>query len=485
MKKKFLINLCLLVILNLLVKPFWVFGIECTVQNLTGSGEYGFYFSLLNFSLLFNIFLDLGITNFNNRSLAREPGLFKQYYFNIVIVRLLLAFLYGAVTLTAALLVGYEKRQLWMLLILVINQFLASFVLYLRSNLSGLQHYTTDSLMSVLDRGIMIAISSVILWGNVINQPFRIEWFAYIQLAGYSLAAVILALVVKFKTSGFSISFDSEYARKIIQQSLPYALLVFLMATYTRIDGVMLERLLPDGKVQAGIYAQSFRILDAASMFAFLFPTLLLPMFSRLLASKEDISSLVKLGFSLILIFSTALSFSCYGNSGSLIDLIYKHDNQYSAQVFSVLILVLIPISTTYIFGTLLTANGNLKQLNYMAVVAVVINIGLNLLLIPAYKAVGAAIASLTTQLLAAICQVVLSFKLVKVKISLGEITRYLGFIMISALATMFISLVAYPWEIHFIGTAFTVGLLSLITGILPVNKMVKMLRQAAWNTKN
>jgi O-antigen/teichoic acid export membrane protein len=52
------------------------------------------------------------------------------------------------------------------------------------------------------------------------------------------------------------------------------------MAFYNRIDGVMLERMLDNGQEQAGIYAQSFRILDAASMIAFLFSGLLLPMFS-------------------------------------------------------------------------------------------------------------------------------------------------------------------------------------------------------------
>ena len=70
MKRKFVTNLALVLFLNLLVKPFWIFGIDRTVQNVVGSEGYGFYFSLFSLSLLLNIFLDFGITNFNNRSIA-------------------------------------------------------------------------------------------------------------------------------------------------------------------------------------------------------------------------------------------------------------------------------------------------------------------------------------------------------------------------------------------------------------------------------
>ena len=80
MQKKFLTNLGLLLFLNLLVKPFWVLGIDRSVQNVVGAEEYGFYFSILNFSFLFNMFLDLGITNFNNRNIAQNAQLLNKHF---------------------------------------------------------------------------------------------------------------------------------------------------------------------------------------------------------------------------------------------------------------------------------------------------------------------------------------------------------------------------------------------------------------------
>jgi O-antigen/teichoic acid export membrane protein len=84
LRKKFIINLIFLVSLNLLIKPFWIFGIDMAVQNTVGASEYGFYFALFNFSLLLNIFLDLGITNFNNRNIARHNQLLTKHFSNIV-----------------------------------------------------------------------------------------------------------------------------------------------------------------------------------------------------------------------------------------------------------------------------------------------------------------------------------------------------------------------------------------------------------------
>lgn len=150
--------------LNLLVKPFWIFGIDRTVQNLVGASEYGVYFALFNFSILFNILLDFGLTNFNNREISRHPNLLSRYLSNMVMVKLLMGVLYAIVSITFALAVGYSKVQLMLLAVLVFNQFLSSFILYLRSNISGLQRFKTDSLLSVTDKVLMITLCGFLLW---------------------------------------------------------------------------------------------------------------------------------------------------------------------------------------------------------------------------------------------------------------------------------------------------------------------------------
>ena len=58
MQLKFLSNLAFLLFLNLLVKPFWIFGIDRAVQNEVGAEVYGSYFALFNFAFILNVFLD-------------------------------------------------------------------------------------------------------------------------------------------------------------------------------------------------------------------------------------------------------------------------------------------------------------------------------------------------------------------------------------------------------------------------------------------
>ena len=69
----------------------------------------------------------------------------------------------------------------------------------------------------------------------------------------------------------------------------------------------MLERLLPEGAFYAGVYAQTYRILDAVNMFGFLFASLLLPMFSHMI-KRQDIQPLTNLAFKLLMIPALTLA---------------------------------------------------------------------------------------------------------------------------------------------------------------------------------
>jgi O-antigen/teichoic acid export membrane protein len=225
------------------------------------------------------------------------------------------------------------------------------------------------------------------------------------------ITVAVAFLIVLSKTEFLRPGFDLKYFTSILKKSYPFALLILLMSFYNRIDSVMLERLLPDGKTEAGIYAQSFRILDAASMFAFLFAGLLLPIFSRMIRQHDPMHDMVTLSFKLIIIPAIILACMAVFYSNYIIDWMYNDHVDYSSTIFPLLMLGFISISMTYIFGTLLTANGNLKELNILAGIALLMNIILNFLLIPKYKAYGAAVSSLATQSYMAIAQIVVAMR--------------------------------------------------------------------------
>src|ERR1039457_471185 len=111
MQRKFLTNLGLILLLNLLIKPIFIFGIDRNVQNIVGEGDYGFYFVIFNFSFLFTIILDLGVTNFNNRNIAQNTQLLNKHFSGIVVLKFILAIFYIIITFAIALLLGYKRSE--------------------------------------------------------------------------------------------------------------------------------------------------------------------------------------------------------------------------------------------------------------------------------------------------------------------------------------------------------------------------------------
>jgi len=490
MQKKFLTNLGLLLFLNLLVKPFWVLGIDRSVQNAVGAEDFGFYFSILNFSFLFNILLDMGITNFNNRNIAQNSHLLNKHFSSILILKLLLMAVYALFTFAVGLVIGYDLNQFKMLGWIALNQFLLSFVLYLRSNISGLLMFKTESFLSVLDRLLMIIFCSILLWGNITESKFRIEWFIYAQTGAYAITAITALLIVMSKASFKRLSWNRPFLILILKKSIPFALLVLLMAQYNRIDTVIIERLLPDktGDHQSGIYAQAFRLLDAANMIAYLFAVLLLPLFSRMIKLKISVENLVKTSFSLLFAISTVVALGSYFYSTELMNWLYpKHIDESliefntriteSAKVFSLLMFGFIAISTTYVFGTLLTANGSLKKLNIVAGAGVIISLTINLLLVPQIMAVGSAYASLCAQFITAIAQLFLAVKIFKFRMNYKYLGILLTFLLGLILAGYLSKMMPYEWKINFSFMLVASILLTFLLRLINIKELVRILR--------
>lgn len=485
MHKKLLSGLFWVLLLNLIVKPLWILGIEVGVQNAVGAETYGFYFSIFNLAYIFNILLDLGITNFNTRNIAQHPHLIHKHLGAILSIKLMLLVLYALVTFTVGLLLGYHSRQFFLLAFLTFNQFLNSLILYLRSNFEGLLLFKWDSVLSVLDRLLMIAICGGLLLFQSQTFVFKIEYFVFAQTAAYLITAAVALGVLLSRTlrtpKQFKMRWNRLFSLAILKQSAPFALLVLLMASYNRIDPVLLQRLLPDGNYQAGIYAGAFRLLDALTMIAYLFSVPLLPIYAKLIkerpqsATSNDTSAPItdttQSMFTLVWVFSITAAITLATLSQPLMDLLYTEHSIASAKIFRILIFCIIPISTTYIFGTLLTANGSLKQLNLLAATSLLLNIFVNLLLIPHWGAIGSAWASLTTQTFMAVAQVVVALRIFGIRPHANYLMRLILFVMIVALLNLLRLFIDNLW-IHLL----VVGVAALCCACALFNISIKQL---------
>jgi O-antigen/teichoic acid export membrane protein len=285
------------------------------------------------------------------------------------------------------------------------------------------------------------------------------------------------------------LSWNWPFFLMIMKQSMPFALLVLLMTFYNRLDPVMLEYLLPKeiGNEQVGIYASGFRLLDAANMIAYLFGVLLVPIFSKMIKKKQPIEHMLKLSFTLIITLAVIVGFGLFFYSRELMDLLYDTHIEESTRVFRLLIPAFIAVSTTYIFGTLLTANGNLRQLNIIAFSGLIINLIMNYLLIPGFMATGSALASLVTQFTMAITQVLMVQRIFKFNINyryLFTLTLFIvGVISLNLVSKSFtISWSFLPahvaWVANFVLMLITSVILAGVLRLWSFGSLQKILRE-------
>ena len=480
MNREFLINIIFLISINVLIKPFFLFGIDRTVQNTVGTETYGIYFALLSLTYLFGIINDMGIQNFNNRTIAQEPELLKQYFPAILVTKIILGLVYFLIIFIAAWLWGYDALHWHLLFFLALNMVIYQYLAYLRSNISGLGMYRTDSVISSLDKLFMIVICSVLLWGNISQQPFQMEWFVYAQTFSFALSALIAFLFLKKHLIQLQFNFKPAFLFSLIKKTMPYALVIFLMTIYTRIDAIMVERLLPDGEKESGIYGAAYRLLDAANMIGFMFAGLLLPMFARLLKEKESVIPLVRM--SALMIFSGAISASViiYFFRNEIGFLLYTEATPYWGEVIGTIMLSFVAGSGGYIMGTLLTANGNLNKMNWILFSCVLLNIFFNLLLIPEYKALGAAWTTVGTQTFSMIAQMILAWRIFNWKIDFVILGRVFLFTIAVITTTYLIYYqIELDWKVKFLSSIIlSIGLAFLL-------KMLDIQQALAFFTKS
>jgi O-antigen/teichoic acid export membrane protein len=317
--------------------------------------------------------------------------------------------------------------------------------------------FKTESIFSVMDKLLMICICSVLIWGHLTQGPFQIEWFVYAQLAAYCITVILAFLVVLYYSKGFRFKAEYHFSLGIIRKGMPYALLGLLMMFFSRIDTVMLERMLPDGVQQVAIYANGYRLLDAANNIPYLFSILLLPLFARMLADKIDVSQIVRVSLALLFPFSVMIASVSLFYSTQLMNLLYVHHIQQSADVFSILMFSFVANTLLFVFGTLLTANGSVTLQNKLMFLALILNVGLNLLLIPHYKVIGAAWAGVITQGFVALAEMYLAFMMISIRPGARFIPALLLFVFVIFTISFFMRFLPLNWMIQIV----VIGLLG------------------------
>lgn len=462
-KQSFLFNTLFTLCVNFIVKPLWVFGIDRTVQNELGSHDYGLYFAIFNYTYLFQIVLDFGLQNYNQTEIAFDNSKFGKLFPGMLTAKGLLTLIYITLTIVIGYGLGYAEHTFFPWLIL--NQIILSFNIFLRSNISAHRQFIKDAFLSVLDKLLMILGCSFMLLPAIQFIPLTIDNFVWIQTVALSITSIFCIYYNLKLNSHFNWKFDFALFKKIIIQAIPFALIYFLMTVFYRIDTVMIEQMLDtNGALEAGIYAQSYRIMESVNNIGYIVAGLLLPLFSYQLGKNESVQQILKQGYSLLLTIIVPIVIGGIFFSKEIIETLYPgEDPSYSASIFIILLINFIPVGFQYVLGPLLTAKRSFRIMIPSLAMASVLNVFLNYTLIPKYGAWGAAVTTFSTQIFMLIIYWIATIYIFRISVWGHLLFKTIAYMLIVGLLTYGVVQLSIFW----LPSLMIVGIVSLILSVV------------------
>jgi len=473
--RQFYSSLGLLLLLNILIKPVWIFGIDRQVQNLVGLSVYGTYFSLLNFSIVFSFLLDWGFTGFFNRQLAAQPQAFSAFAGKFFFIKLLFILLYTTVVLFTGWITGIDHWEI--LIAVIIIQSLTSLFVFLRGIITAQQYFRTDAWLSILDKGLMIMVGGGFFLWPAVTGSISIFSFLWIQVL-CSAAAVLTALIfVVKKTRLFAIK-GAAINRSMALQAIPFAMVVLLMSAHYRLDGFLLERMHPDGARQAGIYAAAYRLLDAGNMIGYLTASFLLPFVARHFHNGPITAAVVNNSRHLLLLFSIATVIIVFFMADGIQSILYHSNDPAMSAVLQWCLPALIGYSLVQVYGTVMTATGNIVSFCVIVMASLIVNIILNVLLIPSMGAKGSCIAAVISHGLCGIACLLFTSQKTRLGLDVRSLLMY-TFIAVALAGYFYAGKMAEIKEwLLLAGSLIILPALTVATGLFSVHKWKLYLQQ-------
>lgn len=334
----------------------------------------------------------LGLQSIVVRDSARRPERAPRIIATSVVMQATAGLIIYIATIFLVLTIGPEDNLLRLLIVIVSAQMLLQF----RSVLSYWFESQVQSRYTVAANSIAFGIASVLKIALIISDS-PVAWFAAVAVGEAALAAAFLtAAFLKFGLGYQGMRVDLRMASYLLRQSWPLIISAVAVGLAMRIDQVMLGIALETREV--GYYAVAVRIAEilvipGAILASSVFPRLLSLDTERL---NYEFVRLVRYPFYIILFAATILALGAY----PLVSSAFGADFTPAAPA-----LALLSFSIPFTYISIMSTNYLLrikdqKEIFFRQLSGLMLNIGLNILLIPRFGIVGAAVATVLTDTL-------------------------------------------------------------------------------------
>lgn len=259
-----------------------IFGITTTalLTNYLGSSGFGDYIFALSYVAIFSGIADWGTTLISVREASRHEESQDQIFVNALILRFVLSFLAAVLAIAVIFVLPMTTVNPKSLQQLIIFSSSLIVLLNLKTSLGIIFQIKLK-----LDRGALVdLVASLLTLGLtflvISHGGSLIFLMSAIILA--NLFAIILAIFLARKLTGFHLSLSWPLFWQIGLESLPMGGVLVLFSVYNRLDTLILQAL--KGSSEVGIYGLSYRIYEVLVLGAFYLTNSLFP----ILAKEKD-----------------------------------------------------------------------------------------------------------------------------------------------------------------------------------------------------
>lgn len=407
---------------------FFNFFIHLYLANYFGETAFGRLSIAIAYIGTFDIIADFGLNQIIVREISKHP----EQEANLLGTGIIFKFLLSITAISSLLLImpflGYNTETLILIAIISINFLISTKISSTRTVLESVFQARLRMGVPVLCYIIDDLVFAILILLFVRFFHLNLVVTAILYVVCNLPGSVILA-VQFFKLVKVNLRVQWQILSFLFRECLPVAALLLFSILTTKIDVLMLSWM--KGEAEVGLYSAATRLVYPLSFLSTPLTMSLFPLLAQFYAtSKEQFIKFAKIGvkyvFLIGLIISVPLAFAAEKIIGSF----YIPNYAASAPAFQLLIIALAFMYLNFYFIDLFINASKQKLVTWVMAASLIINIFLNLYLIPKWSFVGSAFAKLASTVFAFI----LLYFLLKYTLNLSHLIESVKMVSLAVL---------------------------------------------------
>jgi O-antigen/teichoic acid export membrane protein len=354
------------------------------------AAPYGAFATLVNYTAIVSVVLDLGFNVLFVREGARHPNEIQRYLRNVMSLRLLMSVV-SLGLLAIALAVNGLASLLAPGFVLMV---LTSYSTLLRNGLYAVQRLGYEAVAVVLESVVLLAL---VLYGIKTNQG--LSYFVWAYAAQYAFSCVYFVIVLAAKRIALiGWRFEPSLLREWFWKGLPFALTFVLTILYFRIDQPLVYALRQHE--EAGWYGAAYKPFEALLFIPMTFLSIVFPVLSIYHRQRPgELLDAVNRFFKALLLIGWPMSVGIFMLAHPLNHALFGSSFDRSEPALRILALSLGFAFVNNAFIGALSASDHQASFTWAAGWSLVANLALNLALIPTFGYIGASWATVMTEI--------------------------------------------------------------------------------------